>query len=262
MRVRSLLYHDLVEGKRFDESGFNSPDADAYKLDRMDFEWHMESVSRVPGVEITTVHRAIEVGGGERRPLLLTFDDGGASAMKTAEILEKHQWRGHFFIVTNQLGQRGFLTREQVRELHDRGHVVGSHSHSHPKQISALPYARIYYEWRKSLRILNDLLGIEVTVASVPGGFYSWRVAQAAADAGILLLFNSEPAEKIRKQSSGMKVLGRYGLKRGDSPSLAEAYSRGDARTIVRERVFWNFKKVLKFLGGPLWHLARKKYFE
>ena len=60
---------------------------------------------------------------------LLTFDDGGASAIThTAPALEARNWRGHFFMTVGQLGTPEFLGPAALRDLHRRGHVIGSHT--------------------------------------------------------------------------------------------------------------------------------------
>ena len=71
-----------------------------------------------------------------------TFDDGGVSYYTVvADRLEAQGWRGHCFVSTDFIGQRGFLTAAQIRELDARGHVIGSHSASHPARFSTLTAA-------------------------------------------------------------------------------------------------------------------------
>ena len=48
-------------------------------------------------------------------------------------------------------------------------------------------------EWSRSRAMLEDILGHAVDVASVPGGYFSAVVARAAREAGIRVLFTSEP---------------------------------------------------------------------
>src|SRR5262245_47304812 len=50
----------------------------------------------------------------------------------------------------------------------------------------------------KSRELLRDILGESVTVASVPGGYYGRAVAETAAEAGIRVLFNSEPTTRTQ----------------------------------------------------------------
>src|SRR5204862_125604 len=73
------------------------------------------------------------------------------------------------------------------------GHVVGTHSHTHPDIFRRLPRELMTTEWRVSRAILEALLGEPCIAASVPGGDISHVVLESAGDAGIRYLFTSEP---------------------------------------------------------------------
>jgi len=89
--------------------------------------------------------------------------------------LEKVGWRGHFFVFTNLIGHPGYLGRSQIRELHQRGRLIG-HSCTHPEQMSSLSWDELLWEWRESCALLSDAIGAPITAASVSGGFYSQKV--------------------------------------------------------------------------------------
>ena len=48
---------------------------------------------------------------------LLTFDDGGASALRIAEMLARYGWKGHFFITVNRIDSPAFVTSDDIRAL-------------------------------------------------------------------------------------------------------------------------------------------------
>jgi peptidoglycan/xylan/chitin deacetylase (PgdA/CDA1 family) len=194
------------------------------------------------------------VAGG--RHLLLTFDDGGRSAQDAAGILERHGWRGHFFIVTSLVGQRGFLTAADIRDLRARGHVIGTHSHTHPDIFRAQSRARMVAEWRTSADYLEDLLGEPCLAGSVPGGDISTAALESAGEAGLRFLFTSEPWTKPWL-IGGCWVFGRYGVKATTSPTaIADlAAFRGWGRARLARRL-----KVLASHGlGPVyrWYVRR-----
>jgi peptidoglycan/xylan/chitin deacetylase (PgdA/CDA1 family) len=192
---------------------------------------------------------------------MLTFDDGGASAYHViADLLDRRGWRGHFFISTDYIGQPAFLSASQIRDLHQRGHVLGSHSASHPERISHLPGSQIVAEWARSVNTLSDIVGQPVDIASVPGGFYSAAVARAAAQTGVRILFNSEPTMRVRRVG-GCWVVGRFGLQRGDSDGLAAAFASAAPGPRLARWTFWNAKKVLKAAGGESWLAFRRRWF-
>jgi peptidoglycan/xylan/chitin deacetylase (PgdA/CDA1 family) len=181
---------------------------------------------------------------------MLTFDDGGRSAHALiADLLEQRGWRGHFFITTNHIGAPSFVTVEQIRDLDRRGHIVGSHSCSHPARMSACSAEEVLAEWQRSAAVLADVLGKAVPVASVPGGFYSRAVAHAAAQAGFRFLFTSEPTASWHRVD-GCLVLGRYSIDRGTSATIAAALASGRCLPRWRQSLLWNVKKVAKAVGG------------
>ena len=96
----------------------------------------------------------------------------------------------------------GFVSGPQMREMVARGHVIGSHSYSHPKRMGGCPPETIAEEWRRSVDVLQDVLGAPVLTASVPGGFYTRPVGVAAAAAGIRVLFTSAPTTRAHATST------------------------------------------------------------
>ncbi len=191
--------------------------------------------------------------------LLLTFDDGGTSALTpTADLLEKHGWRGHFFMTTDYLGTPGFLSVAQLRELHTRGHVIGSHSCSHPARMALCSREQLLREWRQSREVLAETLGAPVTVASVPGGYYSRAVAETAAEAGIRVLFNSEPTTRLAHVGHCL-VVGRYTVYRGMSAWAAAALAVGRRLPRWRQTLWWDIKKVAKAIGGRTYLALRER---
>jgi peptidoglycan/xylan/chitin deacetylase (PgdA/CDA1 family) len=157
-------------------------------------------------------------GNGKHRHLLLTFDDGGASAMYVAEELARRAWKAHFFIITARLGERTFLKPADVRELRNAGHVVGTHSHTHPDIFRGLPREVMATEWRVSRAIVESLLGEPCVAASVPGGDISPLVLESAAHAGMRYLFTSEPLVRPERVADTW-ILGRAIVKAGVSPA-------------------------------------------
>ena len=249
MHATTILYHDVIRDGASESSGFPGPGAARYKLSSSEFEKHLEAiagaVSRKPGTVFDFL-----AGLGPPAPLFLTFDDGGASAAsEIADLLNVREWIGHFLITADYIGKRGFVSKEQIRTLWKSGHVIGSHSCSHPKRMSSCSREELIREWQTSIGILSDILGEEIRVASVPGGYYSKKVARAASLAGIKALFNSEPTRKCHSVD-GCLVLGRYTVFRGMSPGVAAGFASCHLSLRLRQYVSWNLKKVTKTLGG------------
>jgi peptidoglycan/xylan/chitin deacetylase (PgdA/CDA1 family) len=244
-RRLSINYHDVVEHQNHHRSGFPGPWAQIYKLEPDEFARHLEAIRRAIG------NKAVgPTVAGEGDGICLTFDDGGVSAYRpVAPMLERHGWRGHFFVTTDWIGKPGFLTDEQLRELDRRGHVIGSHSCSHPTRMAHLPWAEMLREWTESTSRLAQIVGHAVTVASVPGGYYSLRVAKAAAQAGIRTLFTSEPTTTVDRVE-GCQVLGRYVVQRGMGPEWSAGFAAGEVVPRLKQAVLWKAKGAAKRLGG------------
>jgi peptidoglycan/xylan/chitin deacetylase (PgdA/CDA1 family) len=182
--VKALLYHDVVEPGEQHASGFSGRDADLYKLERAQFRTHLEALARNGGGRVALFEHVLEQRRRHTRraPVVLTFDDGGHSAHGViAGELERLGWRGHFFVTTDYVGDRRFLSAAQLRDLHARGHVIGTHSCSHPPRMSACSWSELLDEWSRSARELESMIGAPVHTGSIPGGYYSRRVAEAAA---------------------------------------------------------------------------------
>ena len=251
------MYHDVVEGAAYESSGFPGEGANIYKLRREDFARQLEAIrAAVPSGAVSLIARRREIAGPP--PVFLTFDDGGASFHSPiAAMLEELGWRGHFFITTNRIGAPGFLDEPQLRDLDRRGHVIGSHSHSHPTRMAALTPEHMADEWRESLARLAEILGQPVKVASVPGGYYSRLVARTAAAAGIEVLFNSEPTAAATI-TDGCLVLGRYVVKRGMGPQWAAGFAAGRLGPRWKQSAVWKAKRVAKAVGGGAYLKVRQ----
>jgi peptidoglycan/xylan/chitin deacetylase (PgdA/CDA1 family) len=246
----SLIYHDVAPAEQRESVGFPGPLAARYKLDPLEFDRHLEAIAATgTNVGLMTATPAPTA--------VISFDDGGASALVAAEMLERHGFRGHFFIATARIGTPGFLEAAGVSELASRGHGVGSHSHTHPTYMGRLDRETILEEWSRSREVLAELLGAPPATASVPGGFLSRNVISAAAQAGFELLMTSEPIARLRKHD-GLTVAGRYTIWSTTPAATAAAYARG--ATLPRARLWleWNAKKQAKRVSPKVYQSFRR----
>ncbi|MFP6763326.1 MAG: polysaccharide deacetylase family protein [Planctomycetaceae bacterium] len=255
MKALTILYHDVVQDD-FDESGFSGAAAARYKLKTDAFTDHVAEMARRLTQPAVTVSSMTDVVSGTR-PFLMTVDDGGVCAPAIADIIEQHGWHAHFFVTTDFIDSPAFLSSTQIRDLHCRGHVIGSHSCSHPFRFSELPAEVQASEWTDSVKRLSDILGEQVITGSVPGGFYAPCVAEHAARAGIRYLFTSEPTTGI-ETVAGCQILGRYNVYRGMSAADAGAIVEGNALSLLKQKVNWEVKKTLKRFARPLWDGVRR----
>jgi peptidoglycan/xylan/chitin deacetylase (PgdA/CDA1 family) len=252
MRAVSLLFHDVYASDPA-ESGFRSPAADRYKLSLRDFEAQLAGLARLriaDGGARVSDPEPRSPRAGECRPALITVDDGGVSSYTViADRVEALGLRAHFFVTTDFIGERGFVTAQQIRELDTRGHVIGTHSASHPARFSTLATPEMRHEWSDSRRRLADILGHAVTVGSVPGGYFSRAVAAAAASAGLTTLFTSEPTTSPLIVD-GCRVLGRFTIRRGHPSDMACRFASTAPWARCGAWVGWNAKALVKPVLG------------
>jgi peptidoglycan/xylan/chitin deacetylase (PgdA/CDA1 family) len=250
------MYHDVIERGADDASGFAGADAARYKIERERFAAHLDAIA----TRVRETTRVFDPSIREVNSFTLTFDDGGVSAYTcVAEMLERRGWRGHFFVTTDNIGTPTFLSRAQIQELHQRGHVIGSHSCSHPMRMSHCSRAEMLKEWRTSVEVLSEILGERVRAASVPGGYYSREVAETAAQARIEVLFTSEPTTRTHL-TNGCRVLGRYMILHRTAPEIAAALASGEITPRLRQSLVWKAKKVTKALGGKHYLRVRNAF--
>jgi peptidoglycan/xylan/chitin deacetylase (PgdA/CDA1 family) len=230
MQHVSLLFHDVFVSDA-SESGFNSPAADRYKMSVREFDAQLGDSNAL---------------GAAR----LTFDDGGVSFYTiVADKLEARGLHAYCFVTSGFIGRPGFLDAAQIRELDRRGHVIGTHSASHPARFSALSRAHMRREWTEGRQRLEDELGHAVTTGSVPGGYFSRDVGRAAAESHLFLLFNSEPVRSTRV-IEGCAIAGRFTIRAGAPSDLACRLVQGAPWARSKEWAAWNAKGLVKPLLG------------
>lgn len=241
------MYHDVVAAEGRDGVGFPGPVAGVYKLEPATFSAHLDAL-RATGTRVGLY--------GQTPRAMLTFDDGGASSMWIASELERHGFRGAFFVVTSRLGTPGFIDGDGVRELVERGHAVGSHSHTHPSYMARLDAQALAAEWCTSFEALGEILGEAPRGAAVPGGSVSAEVIRQAARAGYTHVFTSTPRASIARRA-GIDILGRYTMWAVDPPRRAAAFAAGRRLPRARRWLGWQLKSGAKRASPRIYEAAR-----
>lgn len=70
---------------------------------------------------------------GDARQVILTFDDGRKEQLRAAEMMERHGFRGIFFVIPNRVrsGNPRFLDAADLERLARAGHRVAAHGYDH-----------------------------------------------------------------------------------------------------------------------------------
>jgi len=254
MKAPTLMYHDVIgaDGVR---GGFPGDGPAVYAVTGDTFRAHLDAIAaEVPEPPVRA--EALIAGTAPSGAWLLTFDDGGSSAVEAGRELARRSWPAHFFIVTDLVGTPGFLGWDDIRDLAAQGHVIGSHSSTHPAHMASCSRAELADEWSRSVEALSEALDSPVTTASVPGGYYSPEVGRVATAAGITCLFTSQPITTVRSVD-GYLLVGRYAVRRETTAANAAAVAAGSPRPWLRQRAAWGLRGVAKRLAGPQYRRIR-----
>lgn len=243
-RVATFLYHEVTDDPS--ATGFQRKSALPYKHGISEFQKHLDEIAKSP-IPVSLVNE-IDFNVYERH-LLLTFDDGGKSAIHIAEAIDKYGWKGHFFITTSMIGTNAFLSKKEIYELHQRGHVIGSHSHNHPHIFYYLAYNEMIKEWQLSIDILTDIIQENVDCASVPGGDMDLNTQLSAQEIGIKYLFTSEPT-LVPWKLDNLICCGRVCIKK--NTPLKKVYEFANYRGYSRELAVRKLRNFIKRVYYPI----------
>ena len=140
--------------------------------------------------------------------VVITFDDGHRSnwslalpALLDAGVL------AIFYVVAGFVDKKpDYLTTIQLRDLSERGMIIGSHSMTH-RFLPELSEDEVHMELADSMALLEDIIGKPVIDIAIPGGHFNRRIIDRAKQCG----YRSVATCKV-----GMHRLGNdpYGIRR------------------------------------------------
>jgi len=107
------------------------------------------------------------------KPVVLTFDDGWEDAFREAfPLLLKYNDTATFFVFTNGIGTRDFMTWPQLAAMQAAGMEIESHSVSHPYLSAITDKIDLWKEIEGSREIIASHLGREPEIFAYPFGTY------------------------------------------------------------------------------------------
>lgn len=133
------------------------------------------------------------------KPVVITVDDGWESVYTYMyPIIKKFNIPVTLFIYPESISSgKHYLTWEQLKELKNTGLFdIESHTYSHPnfkveqRKLSSSAYDRfVHKELFNSKKILDEKLGINVTLLAWPFGIYNAYLEKEAIKAGYVMAF-------------------------------------------------------------------------
>lgn len=150
--------------------------------------------------------------GSENR-VTLTFDDGPEPGIteRVLEILASHSIQSFFFLT----GEKALRHPAMVHQIHQAGHVIGSHGFTHPDAWKTHPS-----EWNQNMRkgheTIGNILGAAPNWFRPPYGHFL-PVLNRIPDKTKMLLWTRMPGD-FDKRFSHMQIVQRSisQIKKGD----------------------------------------------
>ena len=190
MKFPILAYHNILPMTQI-ESIYNKN----YVLEDRKFDHQIEYLhdNGYSCIDFTDIKKCLDSSCRlPAKPVMITFDDGCLDNYQIAfPILKKYNLKATFFIVTDSIGRRGYVTWEQIIEMSTAGMGIYSHTHSHAN-LSTLGDSEIREELTMSKEILEEKLNKVVDILALPYGRGDNKKVKAIAQAaGYLFACNS-----------------------------------------------------------------------
>ena len=146
-----LEYHTVTDNPDVDSVRYNVPPPDfAAQLDYL-----LEN-----GYTTITMLDFIEAKNGRLtlppKPVMLTFDDGYEdNYTNMLPLIEARGMKAVVYVIANKIGQKGYLSFEQLKDMQTRGVEIGNHTAdhlpldelSHDEIVYAVGASKTYLEW-------------------------------------------------------------------------------------------------------------------
>jgi len=107
------------------------------------------------------------------KPIMLTFDDTDLDQFQIAvPEMNKYGFKGVFFIMTVSLDKSRYMSKEQVRELSDKGNTIGSHTWDH-HNVKKYQAADWVIQVEKPTKELESITGKPIHFFAYPFGLWN-----------------------------------------------------------------------------------------
>jgi len=225
-----LMYHELqVPGRELCRT---EPGYVRYVVTEARFRKQLARLEErgIRGINVTeALHNSPENG----RAIAITFDDGSESDLiAAAPALKERGFNATFYVVPALLGQRGYLSERQLRELADLGFEIGSHSMTHAF-LTDLGAGRLHVEIAGAKDRLEQIIGRRVDHFACPGGRWNRRISQLAELAG----YRSVATSRIASNSASADPFRLARLVVQRATTMAEFDDTCGARRLLARQV-------------------------
>ncbi|HEY9363152.1 MAG TPA: polysaccharide deacetylase family protein [Chitinophagaceae bacterium] len=140
------------------------------------------------------------------KPVMLSFDDTDEEQFTIgAAEMKKYGFKGVYFIMTISINRPRYMSKEQLKQLSDDGHVIAGHTWDH-HMVTRLKGADWDTQLVKPQHTLEAITGRPVTYFAYPFGIWNQAAIPEIKNAGYKMAFilstkrdSTEPLYTIRR---------------------------------------------------------------
>lgn len=251
MKIPVLTYHAVPLNRPEEKRGISDEEIierNLYSIPLNEFEKQMAWLYQNGYKTLRLAELSSSPYPDEKKYVMLTFDDGYSCGFKNIlPVLKKYQFTGAFFIITEKIGQKNYLSLEQLIDLNNSEMEIGSHSVSH-SILTKLDICALKKEISNSKATLERILRCSVDAISIPRGFYNKRVIEEIIRAGYKMIFTSNfKYNTLRKKYF---VFGRCVIRNDYSLEDFIKIIKMNMRYFLKKTIEQILKKVLKKIVG------------
>jgi peptidoglycan/xylan/chitin deacetylase (PgdA/CDA1 family) len=182
-QVPILCYHHIRDIQMVSKASMG------YEVTVNEFKAQMKALSDSGYHTITPDQLYAYLAGGAPlpdKPVMLTYDDTDEEQFTVAKAeMDKYGFKGVYFIMTISIGRPHYMSKEQIKQLSDEGHVIASHTWRHDRVDKYLTTPHIDRDSKKMVnndwdlqlvdtrKKLEDIIGKEIHYFAYPYGIWT-----------------------------------------------------------------------------------------
>jgi hypothetical protein len=203
-QVPVLCYHHIRDAKPRDSENMKS-----YSVSPSSFAAQMKGLSDsgysavLPDQLYDYLVNNVEL---PTKPVMITFDDtDGEQFSIGATEMQKYGFKGGFFIMTVAINRPRYMTKEQIKNLSDSGHVIAAHTWDH-HMVTKYQGTDWDIQFSNPKKQLETITGKPLKYFAYPFGLWNQAAIPELKNKGYQMAFilstkrdSTEPLHTIRR---------------------------------------------------------------